>query len=84
MAFLNFKGTSNNPGYASLMFKSCHIKARIARNSWLLRRFETQRWHDLDSRCLFMNYSGCPPVAMSSLLRFTTVCHVYMIDLNEG
>jgi len=38
-----------------LACKIVHIKARIARNSKLLRKFLTQRWTILDVRWIFMN-----------------------------
>ena len=51
----NLKGTSNNSGQIRLVIKKARIKARIARNSWLLRRFATQSRDFLAPRWLIVN-----------------------------
>jgi hypothetical protein len=49
------KGISNNAEQIGLRMKICQIKAQIARNSGLLRRFATQSWRILASRRLLMS-----------------------------
>ncbi len=43
------------------------FKARIARNSWLLRRFATRKLDILDTRYEFMNRSELPKLEITGV-----------------